>query len=133
MELKFFRISRSKFLHYFTICFIVILIFVLSFFLFKSFLSIRRQWMINQYRTMSDFFSSHKLSIKDIDYIENWMTFRYINNIFKIPEGYFKDKLNIKDTKYPNIPLWWYAKHNNIDPTLFLKQVKDALKSFMKE
>jgi len=133
MKSRLFDIFKNKYLNHAFIILLVVLLVVFSFFLVKSIWSIRRAGIMNQHKTLTEFFLNHKTSINDVNYIENWMTFHYINFIFKIPENYFKDTLYIDDVRYPNIPLWKYTKEKNIDPLSFLNQVKNALTKFLQQ
>lgn len=133
MKSEYIKMFKKDFLKYFSVILLIVLIIIFSFFLIKGIWTIRRQWIMNQHKITQQFFSNHKTSISDVNYIENWMTFHYINHIFSVPENYFKDKLNIDDKKYPNIPLWRYAKSKNIDLTVFLNQVKSFLSQYIKQ
>lgn len=72
------------------------------------------------------------ISASDADYIDSWMTFRYINFIFNLPENYLKDKFGIEDKQYPNLTLDRYAKHNNKDETLFIEEVRQTVEDHIK-
>ena len=41
--------------------------------------------------------------------IHTWMTFDYVNVVFKLPPDYLKDRLSIIDPRYPNIRIDRYA------------------------
>ncbi len=65
-----------------------------------------------------------------IDSIEPWMTFDYINVVFKLPQNYLKNILGINDSQYPNIRLDTYAKRSNINPDLLLSVVKQYITTY---
>jgi hypothetical protein len=65
-----------------------------------------------------------------VDSIRTWMTFDYINFIFKLPPDYLKNTLTISDPRYPNVRLDHYSKHHNVDPVVFLQSVKQAITNY---
>ena len=53
------------------------------------------------YRPVHGFLLHHShrvLTINDVNRIQNWMTFDYINKVFKLPSDYLKNNLNISDS-----------------------------------
>ena len=63
--------------------------------------------------------------------IQSWMTFNYINKVFKLPTNYLKNTLNISDSRYPNIPLEDYAEKAKIKTADFTTKVQDAVHSYL--
>lgn len=120
---KFFSNKYIKILYIFILSVLIVLF---SLFIFKK-IQINDRIIHNP---LSNF--NHKTSINDVNFIESWMTFKYINVIFKIPEEYLKTKLYIVDKKYPNIPLWKYARNSKIENTIFLNQVKELVLEYIK-
>jgi hypothetical protein len=59
--------------------------------------------------------------------IRVWMTFDYINVIFKLDPLYLKNTLAITDSKYPNISIEAYARHNRINPQVLLHNIEQAI------
>ena len=55
--------------------------------------------------------------------IRIWMTFDYLNVIFKLDPLYLKNTLIITDSKYPNISIEAYARHNRINPQVLLHNI----------
>jgi hypothetical protein len=51
----------------------------------------------------------HPWVATDVDKIRDWMTFDYINKVFRLPPAFLKDALGITDALYPNITLRRYA------------------------
>ncbi|MDD2565782.1 MAG: hypothetical protein PHZ26_04400 [Candidatus Gracilibacteria bacterium] len=120
---KFFSNKYIKILYIFILSVLIVLF---SLFIFKK-IQINDRIIHNP---LSNF--NHKTSINDVNFIESWMTFKYINVIFKIPEEYLKTKLYIVDKKYPNIPLGKYARNSKIENTIFLNQVKELVLEYIK-
>lgn len=70
---------------------------------------------------------------KDVEEIDEWMTFGYINHRFSLPETLLADTLNIREKKYPNISLGLYAKKNNIAREEFISQVRTIVSNFISQ
>lgn len=62
--------------------------------------------------------------------IEGWMTFAYINTVFKLPTDYLKNSLGIIDERYPNISVSRYVRSHIISNIPFLVQLKDAVSNY---
>ena len=86
------------------------------------------------YRPAHRFWSTHShrtLGVNDVNMIQSWMTFNYINKVFKLPTNYLKNILNISDSRYPNIPLEDYAEKAKIKTADFTTKVQDAVHSYL--
>lgn len=59
--------------------------------------------------------------------IRAWMTFDYLNVIFKLDPLYLKNTLAITNSKYPNISIGAYARHNGINPQVLLHNIEQAI------
>lgn len=59
--------------------------------------------------------------------IRVWMTFDYLNVIFKLDHLYLKNTLVITNSKYPNISIEAYARRNRINPQVLLHNIKQAI------
>lgn len=96
----------------------------------------RRIGLFSRHKPVSELLLRQKgmnaISASDADYIDSWMTFRYINFIFNLPENYLKDKFGIEDKQYPNLTLNRYAKRNNKDKTLFIEEARQAVGDYIK-
>lgn len=68
--------------------------------------------------------------INQLVFIEPWMTFQYVNQIFELPEDYLFTELLIKDQRYPNLEIRRYAKENNIVPSLLINQIIVAIHKY---
>lgn len=69
--------------------------------------------------------------ILQIGQIQGWMTFSYINYIFRLPANYLSGKLDIADTAYPNFTLDKYASAHKLDQATFLESVKQAAAAYV--
>ncbi len=62
--------------------------------------------------------------------VEGWMTFRYLNTVFKLPTNYFKDALKISDKNYPNLTINSLAKAQKIDAKNLLVRVVILIQNY---
>lgn len=126
MKSKFTKIFSNKYTKYLIIFLVVVILILWSLLVFKK-IQITERIIHNP---LSKF--NRETSINDVNFIEWWMTFRYINIVFKVPGDYLKTKLNINDKKYPNISLWKYARNSKIDNNVFLDQIKEHIREYIK-
>ena len=120
----------SKPLAILVLCFIII---------FTAIFSIREYFRnvhfltISQYRNEVSIIISQNhgpLTEKNTSIINSWMTFDYINVIFKLPKDYLKTSLHIVDIHYPKISISKYVKANKLDINTFLSEVKNSVNSY---
>lgn len=71
------------------------------------------------------------LTVNDVNVIRPWMTFDYINRLFRLPADYLKARLNISDVHYPQVSLSGYARHNHLDSATFLVTVDHAVRDYL--
>ena len=71
--------------------------------------------------------------VPTVNDIAPWMTFNYINFVFKLSPDYLKNTLTISDTRYPNIQIRTYAKTNKIDQVLLIEKIKEAIIASVKK
>lgn len=74
---------------------------------------------------------TNQTSVRDIEYIDAWMTFQYINFVFDIREDYLKEVLYIEDTHYPNLSIGRYIKNQKLDSAVFIKEIKERVFEYM--
>ena len=65
------------------------------------------------------------------DQIQSWMTFSYINHIFRLPSDYLSTSLTIQESRYPNLTISRYAKTKNLNDLDFLKQVQGSVNQYL--
>jgi hypothetical protein len=63
--------------------------------------------------------------------IEPWMTFQYLNFVFKLPPEYLEDALRIDAKQYPNIQITRYARMRGLPLDLYLEMVKDKVAGYV--
>ncbi len=69
-------------------------------------------------------FGDSSLSVPPASAIESWMTFEYVNVVYKLPVSYLAGSLGIGDAKYPNERLDRYAQEHGLDGAQFLDQIR---------
>jgi hypothetical protein len=70
--------------------------------------------------------------IQDPTQIEGWMTFSYVDYIFKLPKDYLLKSFAITDSHYPNLEINQYANEKKFDTANFLKQIRESVAQYIK-
>lgn len=70
-------------------------------------------------------------TLPDPSFIESWMTFGYINQVYSLPPTFLQERLSIVDSKYPTVQIARYAKKNEIPIDVFLNNVRQAVSQYM--
>jgi len=84
------------------------------------------------HRLLQAFQNSHgNLTAADSGLIRSWMTFDYVNKLFKLPADYLSGQLVISDTHYPNISIRTYAKNSHLNESVVLGEVEQDVRSYM--
>ena len=112
---------------------LVILIVLAAYFQFREYNLFQiSQSRIDNHLKFLQAFNNRKtaLTASDVGLIQPWMTFDYVNTIFKLPATYLKDTLNISDSSFPKISLAKYAKSKGIATSDFLVTVRNAVTGF---
>jgi len=73
------------------------------------------------------FYTPDAIAIQDI---APWMTFGYINFIFKLPPNYLEAKLHLSTGRYPNMQLTRYARMNNLNIVQLVQNVRQAVSEY---
>lgn len=122
----------GKYLKY-AIAILVIVILVLSFFFLKEYVALRRAQIISARELrLSAFLQGHgPLTAGDVGVIRSWMTFGYINTIFKVPPAYLKNALSISDAAYPQLSLYGYADKEHLSAATVTGEVQTALFNYL--
>ena len=74
--------------------------------------------------------STYTYNTKNVNKITPWMTFDYINTIFKLDPSYLKNALLIDDTRYPNIRLDNYAKRHNLILPIYMRDIENIITKY---
>jgi hypothetical protein len=71
------------------------------------------------------------INVNDINTVQSWMTFDYINKVFKLPPDYLKNTLGVSDNRYPNETIGHYARSKKEKFSVVLNQVQEALHNYL--
>lgn len=71
--------------------------------------------------------------LSDPEMISGWMTFSYINIVYKLPPDYLQHNLSLSWSKFPNISIDSYAKARKLSKDELLKKVKSSVKDFFQQ
>ncbi len=102
------------------------LLLLFGFLLFRSFLLVRHSNLSVRSGALH-----HQVLVTDPNYIEGWMTFRYINTIFKLPENYLPHYLQVTIARYPNLTLDSYSKSYHLDKLVFTEKIRQAVRDYI--
>ncbi|HUC31199.1 MAG TPA: hypothetical protein VMR99_00715 [Candidatus Paceibacterota bacterium] len=124
--------GTRRYLRY-AIIILAILLIILGILLVREYLTLRREQIINARELqLSAILKSHgPLTADDVAVIQPWMTFSYINTLFKISPDYLKTNLSISDLSYPQLSLSEYANYENVDVITVMNQVEDSLYNYL--
>jgi hypothetical protein len=64
-----------------------------------------------------------------ISEVSAWMTFEYLNRVFKLPPDTLKSALGITDPRYPRLSIHRWAVASGQDEALALERVKQAIRA----
>ena len=68
--------------------------------------------------------------VTTINNIKVWMTFDYLNTIFKLDPIYLQKTLNINDLKYPNIRIDHYARNHGLNSFSLLDSIQKSITNY---
>ncbi len=112
---------------------LLILLFVLCIFFVREYRHAQQVREINSYRTVVNTIRrTHPLTLFEVGVIEPWMTFRYINTLFNLPQDYLRTTLSISEKKYPNIAIGKYARNKKINAVIFERSVKARVEEYLR-
>lgn len=114
---------------------VTVLLITFSVFLVHNIRTAEKSGVFKQHKTAYELLIDHKklnqTTTQDIEYIDTWMTFQYINFVFNIPEAHLKHILKIEDPRYPNMTLGKYIKNKKLDKTKFIDEIKKIVREYM--
>ena len=67
----------------------------------------------------------------DVNFVQSWMTFDYIDQLFHLPPNYLASKLSIADPNYPRITISGYARHNKLNTVSVLGGIDQAIIEYL--
>jgi hypothetical protein len=117
----------------YALIFLGIVLVILMFFLVREIVYIKRSEDINIRKIQfSSFLKSHgPMTVNDAGIIAPWMTFDYINRLFKLPPEFLKTSLVVTDSRYPQISISGYARSEGMNATVFIGEVQSDLRDYL--
>jgi hypothetical protein len=91
---------------------------------------IKRSGVLHMRRRL--FAPSLPLGRGQVGQIQNWMTFRYVNTVFRLPSAFLQTQLNIADKHYPNITIDTLAKQQSRTSSAELLLVQQKIQNYFK-
>jgi len=64
-----------------------------------------------------------------VDAVASWMTFEYLNRVFKLPPDALRRELGITDVRYPRLSIRRWAVTAGLDQATALAEVKQAIRN----
>lgn len=123
--------NNSKTSHYieYAIVALTIAFLILGFFLVREYRSIARSNVLQarELRFSALLKGRGALTANDVNIIQPWMTFDYVNKIFALPTDYLKTALTITDSRYPKMTITGYIRTNRLNLNTFLSQLKQTI------
>lgn len=71
------------------------------------------------------------LGERDVNRIQSWMTFDYLNKVFRLPPDYLKNDLAISNAKYPNVTIDEQAEQEHVKPVALTVRVQEAIHYYL--
>jgi hypothetical protein len=91
---------------------------------------LQRSGQFSAQRQMRQVLSRALVVKPDVASIDDWMTFDYLNLVFKLPPTYLKDYLGITDARYPRLSIRRYATTVRLSPGAAVQGVQAAIRNF---
>lgn len=117
----------KKYLSTFAVFLLAAIFIILSVRLINDFWSLKKSGYLKPARSLRRHVNA---ATPSPDQIQDWMTFSYINYVYRLPEKYLAEKILIRQPNYSNLTLNKYAKQNSLDSGQLLSQVKKAVKDY---
>jgi len=134
-DIKANKPDKKAVVGYALLIILTILLVVLFFLLARDFRIARRANLGENRSNLIQLLLRHKraneITDKDVEYVDYWMTFGYIDTVFNLPLNYLKDRFNITNSRFPDITLGNYAKAAGLDRAAFITEVKQAVKDYL--
>lgn len=116
---------------YLVMAVLAIVLVVLFAALIKQYIDLRQAQILND-RAVHLSFTGRRIPLPTdrAGLVQPWMTFDYVNRIFGLPPQYLVSALKIDSTAYPRVPLYEYAEKRGLSPTVFTKDVQNAVAGY---
>ncbi len=99
----------------------------------KDFRQLRRTAFFGaRMNTLAAIRSRHgHMTTADVDLIQTWMTFDYLNAVFMLPPDYLRESLHITDARYPFLTLTKFARGAGVDQNTVLARTQDEVRQWL--
>lgn len=125
------RNGLARHLKYAIIILTVVLVLLVGVF-YSEFQTLRRSQLLQSRQAwLAALRSRTPLTLTSPDQIQPWMTFDYVNKVFKTPPEYFQTSFSITDKEYPRLFLFTYARRHGIPASSVVSKVKAAVQNFL--
>lgn len=117
--------------------FILVTLFVFICFVFiREYLLLQHEGVLRVHQlrnniTQYPIASTSPLQISNVEMIENWMTFDYINESFQLPPSVLQDGLHIIDPHYPRMSIRRAARERGTSRDIYLLEVKTVIREYL--
>ncbi|MFA6254149.1 MAG: hypothetical protein WC640_02770 [Candidatus Paceibacterota bacterium] len=71
-------------------------------------------------------------TVNELPRIQPWLTFDYLNHVFRLPPTYLANKLPKPDAHYPNISIERYTDRHGLNQAQFLNAIKVDIQDYLK-
>ena len=105
------------------------LIAVSAFLLFRDVRTFRAGGQLRTERRLRTILTGSATSTPDVEAVADWMTFDYLDRVFRLPPDYLKGALSITDARYPRMSIRRYARDAKLPFADAVTRVKDALRA----
>ena len=123
--------QRSKVLLKIILAILVVVFLSLCIMLVREYKNVRQLYFVSGQRTFFAGLRRHAPAIdREINSLQSWMTFDYINHLFILPSEYLRTTLAITDARYPRMTIAELAEDKRITKANSLAEVQNALKVF---
>lgn len=124
--------SERRYLEYVIFTFAGVLV-VLVVVLALDYRSLRRATTINARESwVAAFIQEHgPVNASDVTLMRSWMTFDYLNKLFKLPPNYLQSALGIADPRYPRLTVSGWAKGAKLDSTTAMSRLQDVVRNYL--
>jgi hypothetical protein len=109
---------------------LVVIILVTSYSLVMGVRGLRTSGQLAARRQVRDILTRTLMAKPDVASISDWMTFDYLNRIFKLPPTYLKDALAITDARYPRLSIRRYAATDMLNVSAAVEGVQAAIRNY---
>lgn len=124
--------NKPKYLKYVVVVLGVVLVALLVLFV-REVIHLKRLELIDKQKVeLSNFLESHSpLTADAVNVITSWMTFDYINKLFRLPPEYLRTELSISDSRYPQLSVYAYSRSDHVSAATAVAEIETAVHAYL--